>query len=80
MQNDSKYVKTGRYITNAVGGPEFELFEKTLQEEIMAKDIIWTPDLTVDELKKKIRNETKDIILNANKQLRRNEFKISFST
>lgn len=78
VQNDSKYVKTGRYITNAVGGPEFELFEKTLQEEIMAKDIIWTPDLTVDELKKKIRNETKDIILNANKQLREMNSKYRF--
>lgn len=78
VKNDSKYVKTGRYITNAVGGPEYELFKKTLQEEMMAKDLIWTPDLTVDELKKKIRNETKDIILNANKQLREMNSKYRF--
>ena len=70
VSNDSKYVKTGSHITTNIGSPEYNIFNEACKafEEM---NFIWTEDLTRDELKEKIKNDTKQLIADSNAKLKK---------
>jgi len=40
-------------------------------QEFYNKNFFWSEDLTIEEMREKIREESKDIVINANKRLRK---------
>mgnify|MGYP000846994994 FL=1 len=69
-KNDSNFVKTGYYMARSIKSPEYEVFNDAMQE-FYNKNFFWSEDLTIEEMREKIREESKDIVINANKRLRK---------
>jgi hypothetical protein len=69
INNDSSTLTTGKHRSNDIASPDYEIFNEAV-DEFASMNFEWTEDMTVIDVKNKIRKDTTELLLNTNKKLR----------